>query len=556
MGDHHADDLLFDAHTLSELMDIDAIHPSVAHSPSTSTTSVSNASPAGDHNDDDASADGSDAFMDAMLFQDIEALLISQNAADPTALLHHQHHHSEQLQITPMAHTTERHHHDHDTAMDWDMSVTHAIETLATHDDENESNHEPEETPATNEQHTHERELLQRELAFLQAQRDFLQFKADAAAAAVNALERSEDATLREQAELEKQNLETVMRQQQMLAELAIQQQRSLRDLELLLLQSPLNHYRMTLMTPMESYIKLGRDPIERRAQLLAMRDEKIDAVRQYIEYQARDIDPQREFFYLDTFEKFGKFYTVDFSVSQLDRTTIADVVDIIQDHFVTSNDGISQMLGCVTNREFFDGLEETFLNARIVDRVDIPKRHLHDRGFVVQESNCVFYRKTVDGNMAVMMCDYVDDDEWHPYRKSGRIRKDISVGITLSPHVNADGAPCVIMKRFSFIKHHFNSITPTPEILQAISTRVILWGQAVRFCIAKRRKGNKKSVFVKYSFPRPPPAAAAVSEVSAAASAAVPAASSNASSAAASAAACAAESESASPPPSPSSSP
>lgn len=108
----------------------------------------------------------------------------------------------------------------------------------------------------------------------------------------------------------------------------------------------------MTLMTPMESYIKLSRDPIERRATLLSMRDEKVDAVRQYIEYQARHIDPQREFFYLDTFEQFGKFYTVDFSVSQLNHTTVFEVAETIQDHFVTSNDGISQLLGCVSNRE------------------------------------------------------------------------------------------------------------------------------------------------------------------------------------------------------------
>lgn len=72
--------------------------------------------------------------------------------------------------------------------------------------------------------------------------------------------------------------------------------------------------------------------------------------------------------------------------------------------------------------------MEETFLNARIVDRVDIPKKHISDRGFVVQESNAVFYRKKLD-DMTVMMSDYVDEDELHPYRKTGRIRKDISVG-------------------------------------------------------------------------------------------------------------------------------
>lgn len=80
-------------------------------------------------------------------------------------------------------------------------------------------------------------------MKFLEAQRDFLQFKADTANAALHALEGSQDTTLRQQAEVEKSNLQIVMCQQEMLAELAIQQQKSLRDLELLLMQSPLNHY-------------------------------------------------------------------------------------------------------------------------------------------------------------------------------------------------------------------------------------------------------------------------------------------------------------------------
>lgn len=179
--------------------------------------------------------------------------------------------------------------------------------------------------------------------------------------------------------------------------------------------------------------------------------------------------------------------------------------------------------------------MEHSFLNARIVDRVDIPKRHPLDRGFVVQESNAVFYRKNL-GDATVMMCDYIDEDELHPYRTSGRIRKDISVGyvgvassrlstpdlrshvlaclcvncrIVLSPHVNADGSSSVVMKRFSFIKNHFGKRQPTPEILQAISTRVILWGQAVRSCIVRRRRPKDKPIWIKYTFPRMPPSVA-----------------------------------------------
>lgn len=246
----------------------------------------------------------------------------------------------------------------------------------------------------------HERELLEREIKFLEAQRDFLQFKADAAKRAMRAAAgptecRSTRARL--DAAAAQHALAVATRHQAMLADLARQQQQSVHDLGVLLLQSPLNHYvrpvaisvcdcgslclvsgltalarscllallhslalsqcngwrqRIALMTPMESHITLCRDPAKRRATLLALRDAKIDATRQFIEFQAQHIDPAREFFYLDTFEQCGKFYTVDFSVAKLANITVDDVAAIIQDHFVTSNDGIAQLLGCVTNRE------------------------------------------------------------------------------------------------------------------------------------------------------------------------------------------------------------
>ncbi|TYZ67732.1 hypothetical protein PybrP1_003481 [[Pythium] brassicae (nom. inval.)] len=345
--------------------------------------------------------------------------------------------------------------------------------------------------------HARERELLEREITFLEAQRAFLQFKADAAAATIDAARREQSAAARRAAEEAKRNLEVAERHKQMLADLSRQHVQSLQELQLLVI-SPINHYRLTLMTPMESHIKLCRDPAKRRATLLALRDAKIDSTRQFIEFQALHIDPEREFFYLDTFEKFDKFFTVDFSVSKLHQTTVEDAAAIIQDHFVTSNDGISQMLGSTTNREFFDAVDQTFLHCRTVDRVDVPKRHPLDRGFVVQESNTVFYRKNL-GDVTVMMADYIDDDELYPYRASGRIRKDISVGIVLSPQVNTDGSSSVVMKRFTFIKHHFLAKKPSPEVLQAISTRVILWGQAVRSCIIQRRRPKQKAIWLNF---------------------------------------------------------
>lgn len=90
----------------------------------------------------------------------------------------------------------------------------------------------------------HERELLEREIKFLEAQREFLQFKANTASAAISMLAGSgSDESHRFQAEHEKHNFQVAMRHKAMLANLAVQQQKSVQDLELLLLQSPLNNY-------------------------------------------------------------------------------------------------------------------------------------------------------------------------------------------------------------------------------------------------------------------------------------------------------------------------
>uniref|UniRef100_H3H3D8 Uncharacterized protein n=1 Tax=Phytophthora ramorum TaxID=164328 RepID=H3H3D8_PHYRM len=373
-----------------------------------------------------------------------------------------------------------------------------------------------------------EMELAARELKFLEAQRDFLQFKAE------TGLKGGETEVGHEhekkKVDEQKSLLEEAKTQRSLLVNVLKRHQRSVGDLHRLMTQaSPLIHYRTTLMTPMESYIRLGRDPAERRRKLLEMRDEKLDTVRRFMADQSRGIDPTREFFYVDTFERFGKFYTVDFSVSLVSGMTVAEVAEVIQDQFVVPRDGVSRLLGCVTNRTYFDGMVDTFLHARTVERVDLPERSCGERSFLVQESNAVFYLKRFaaseveqseggqsgeQGDMTVMMSDFVDVDELHPYRSHSRVRKDISVGITLRRHVGLDGAEGVIMKRFSFVKHHLGHRTTRTEVVNTISTRVLLWGQAVRLCIAERRRQKRdapKRIWNTHTFPRttdvtPPP--------------------------------------------------
>lgn len=91
-----------------------------------------------------------------------------------------------------------------------------------------------------------ERELLEREVKFLEAQREFLQFKTDAASSTLRLLDQADHGGVQSwemRLEDERRRLEEVRRQQKMLSELMAQQQKSACGLEVLLMQAPVNHY-------------------------------------------------------------------------------------------------------------------------------------------------------------------------------------------------------------------------------------------------------------------------------------------------------------------------
>lgn len=95
--------------------------------------------------------------------------------------------------------------------------------------------------------HQRECELLAREATFLEAQRDFLQYKADAAnsnLASLAAQGHEESGRGWEtRAEDERRSLEAAQRHQTMLAELLAQHQKSVCALEVSLMQAPITHY-------------------------------------------------------------------------------------------------------------------------------------------------------------------------------------------------------------------------------------------------------------------------------------------------------------------------
>ncbi|TYZ67730.1 hypothetical protein PybrP1_003479 [[Pythium] brassicae (nom. inval.)] len=293
---------------------------------------------------------------------------------------------------------------------------------------------------------TNDAELLQKEAKYLEAQYDYLVSRAKSS--------RPPRASIKGKRgrQGEKSALVKSSQDRQILTELVTQQQVYLDNFKAMLAFAPVNDLRLALMTPMESYIHLGRDFDERRRTILSLREEKLDMTLKYIEQKAQGLSLDQPYQYSDMFEKFGKNYCVNFAISRYDDVSVLAVAGAIYEQIAGKDEDITSKMGCLTVRESYDQIRCNFMHQRIVSSM----RWDDDAAGAMPdvESNAIFYSR-IDNHSAVMATDYIDQDDLHPYQGSERIRKDVSSGVVLTGHVDAEGKPYVIMKRFLMAKFH-----------------------------------------------------------------------------------------------------
>lgn len=280
-----------------------------------------------------------------------------------------------------------------------------------------------------------ELELLQKEMSYLEAQREFLRTRAKS--------KRHRRGTKRRENKLLTQG------ENELLRGLVVQQKAFTEGIQAMLELSPVNDLRMALMTPMESYIHLPKDLNERKRTILALRKEKLDMAYTFIEHKAQRLNSPYQ--YSDMFDKFGKHYCMNFAISTFENTTILQVARAIYKQYAELDEALNDTLGTSADRESSGSIRCNFLHQRLVSRVS--KGSSIWKQMPEMESNGVFYCRFGD-NSAVLATDYVDRDDLHPYNTTKRIRKDLTSGVVLTSH-EADGKTFVVMKRFSLAKLH-----------------------------------------------------------------------------------------------------
>ncbi|DAZ94158.1 TPA: hypothetical protein N0F65_008250 [Lagenidium giganteum] len=180
-------------------------------------------------------------------------------------------------------------------------------------------------------------------------------------------------------------------------------------------------------MTPLESYIHLGTDFDERRQTILALREDKLATTRSFLEHKARGLNPELPYNYTDTFERFGKMYSVSFQLMKFTNISLGDVVDIVLEEHLGRDEELAKMIGCLSVREPYDCVHKSFLHQRVTTSLEWMGKL--DDSSPVMDSNSLLYSSKHGNDSAIIAIDYIDQDDLHPYVSKDRIRKDATSG-------------------------------------------------------------------------------------------------------------------------------
>lgn len=105
-------------------------------------------------------------------------------------------------------------------------------------------------------------------------------------------------------------------------------------------------------MTPLESYIRLGKDLGERRKTILSLRKEKLDMTYKFIEQKTLGMDCNKPHEFSDMFDKFGKHYCVNFTISRYDGVSIYQVARGIYNQLTEKDETLNEAIGITAQRE------------------------------------------------------------------------------------------------------------------------------------------------------------------------------------------------------------
>ncbi|KAG7377502.1 formate dehydrogenase (NAD+) [Phytophthora pseudosyringae] len=179
--------------------------------------------------------------------------------------------------------------------------------------------------------------------------------------------------------------------------------------------------------SPIQRTIILGKDELSRRETLRAMKAQKLQDARNFFERRLSHLNPLKSMSEDYRFENDeGDYWAVRFATSQFEPAkSVKQVFDLVVYYLCNIEISVSEKIGHLTVREDDDSGEDGITQNRLTS---LTGKGLH------MESNTVVF-SDYDGatgpgdqdGYGLIVAEFVDEDDRHPYRPAERIRKDVN---------------------------------------------------------------------------------------------------------------------------------
>ncbi|GLD98955.1 hypothetical protein PINS_up007673 [Pythium insidiosum] len=247
------------------------------------------------------------------------------------------------------------------------------------------------------------------------------------------------------------------------------------------------------------SFIQLGADPAQRLATLRSLREDALHSAFTFVQQRLGPVDERQPFRTEDRFIDAtgdGDFHLLCCDILHFPTAkSVKQAFDSLSFYLSNMEISISETLSDLAILEDMDTVDTNITNRRILSATQ--------QGIML-ELNTVLFTEFVDGDApyAVIAAQSVDDDVLHPYRPADRMRKDVSVAITISsfrrrrsenPFLSNsqrlrleqdndedDSELVVVMKRCGLVTLRRPQFDVAPEVLEEMFNGLHSWGQVM----------------------------------------------------------------------------
>lgn len=249
------------------------------------------------------------------------------------------------------------------------------------------------------------------------------------------------------------------------------------------------------------------RDEQKRRETLLELKRQKLHDAKQFLARRRPNINPCKPLCEDHRYEfPNGDFCSTRFTMIQFEGvSSVRQVFDLLVVYFCNIEISISEKLGHITIREDDDTSGVGITQNCLVSRTN---------GGLPMESNTVLFSEFYapdDGpghqqGHGLIICEFVDDDERHPYHPEERIRRDVSAVLELTAYTrnvesfgkNFPVMPSsqaqevvVVLTRWVYSKLHYPSFPIPRGEWEELRDNMDRWGETMHRTLVESLKAR-----------------------------------------------------------------